>query len=654
MFSLKNCLGSLFLVTLLLAAPLTQGANNLRVRDLTTNSSPVATDYLLVDNTNGTKKVALGVAGAILSVSTANYSLTADTAVSANYASSANYAEGADHAILADSAAHAEYANRADYTNHTIVEESSDANAPPRGLYFSTDTNQLAFRVSSGSVYYFTHTGTTINVPTTTDSGEVTPDEEIVGTSNPNIAFTGAAGFGANTKGAFGKAGTNPTIYHVTNLNDSGAGSLRYGIENVSSAIQPCIIVFDIGGRIALTRDIVVGGNYLTIAGQTAPTNSGGICISGAALDIRGHDIILRGLRIRNGTYMTSDSAYGYERKNSVLLRDFAAYGYGHPHDIIIDHCSISWAADENLTMWENWGNGYGYNLTIQYCFINEGLRSIYGFSGNGHSANALVGYYFYNIDFHHNFFSHSTARNPECNAGSKVLFANNVVFGWTWRASQFTGAEPDKSSIRAPQYFDCIENYYKYDSTQDDALEKPIYLYNKPSSGWSYINTSSRLYVYKNYHNTLNPSYSTGSDASLVTGDDLGTLSSYISGGRTVAIPSPDISITDPVTAKNDVLANAGCRQGASGLDSVDQGYITDFNNGTAYIHGASWRPTFPSYARGTTPADADGDGLTDTYEIAICGNNGGVSPFSINAETGYTYMEDYLNSLVVGGLTN
>src|SRR5262249_37800814 len=112
------------------------------------------------------------------------------------------------------------------------------------------------------------------------------------------VAFPGAEGYGR-----FAIGGRGGMVVHVTNLNDSGAGSLRDAIE---TGRGPRTVVFDVGGIIPLASRLSLTQNYITVAGQTAPGK--GICIRAAPFGLSGaHDVVIRDVRVRLGHGQTYD-----------------------------------------------------------------------------------------------------------------------------------------------------------------------------------------------------------------------------------------------------------------------------------------------------------------------------------------------------------
>ena len=106
------------------------------------------------------------------------------------------------------------------------------------------------------------------------------------------VAFPGAEGFGRCAEG-----GRGGDVYHVTNLNDTGPGSFR---EGINTADGPRTVVFDIGGTIFLQSAFVINRPYITIAGETAPGD--GITLAGARFQIQDtHDVVVRFIRSRPG-----------------------------------------------------------------------------------------------------------------------------------------------------------------------------------------------------------------------------------------------------------------------------------------------------------------------------------------------------------------
>ena len=239
-------------------------------------------------------------------------------------------------------------------------------------------------------------------------------------------AFPGAEGAGAFTPG-----GRGGKVIEVTNLNDSGPGSLRQAVE----AGGPRIVVFRVSGIITLEKSLAITNPFITIAGQTAPGD--GICIRGHTTEINTHDVVLRYLRFRRGNLKDRDDALG-----------------GYPvRNIIVDHCSASWGLDENLSLYrymQKMGGGPdkkrpAENLTIQWCISSEALDL------NNHAFGATWGGR--NGSFHHNLFACNTGRNPSIGWGDHFDFRNNVLFNWRHR----TVDGGDASSM-----VNIVANYYK------------------------------------------------------------------------------------------------------------------------------------------------------------------------------------------------
>lgn len=249
----------------------------------------------------------------------------------------------------------------------------------------------------------------------------------------PIPAFPGAEGFGMWTVG-----GRGGRVYVVTNLNDSGPGSLREAVE----ASGPRIVVFAVSGTIHLKSRLRITNPFITIAGQTAPGD--GITLADYDLMISTNDVILRYVRVRLGdrTRVESDAVWIDSSRN-----------------VIVDHVSSSWSVDECLSV------SGSDNVTVQWCFITESMQySVH--SKGAHGYGSLVrGEFGSRYSFHHNLWAHHSGRMPRPGnytaasidkEGALIDFRNNVFYNW---GRDYSGANHDTNSITM---YNFINNYYK------------------------------------------------------------------------------------------------------------------------------------------------------------------------------------------------
>ena len=225
-------------------------------------------------------------------------------------------------------------------------------------------------------------------------------------TKEQQLAFPGAEGFGR-----FARGGRGGDVYHVTNLNDNGPGSLR---EGVRSANGPRTIVFDLSGTIELKKPLRVSKSFITIAGQSAPGD--GICLKDQTFEVyHATDVIVRYLRVRLG-----DKNKPRSEPDAMTTNDL--------ENVIFDHLTASWGVDGNHDLRR------GGNFTLQWSIYAEALNhSIHNKGAHAmlSSFRDLTG----DISIHHNLFCSSRERHPTLGSGPKskagaiIDYRNNVVY---------------------------------------------------------------------------------------------------------------------------------------------------------------------------------------------------------------------------------
>ena len=352
-----------------------------------------------------------------------------------------------------------------------------------------------------------------LNVVDTTSSTPVPP----ITSSNCANPAGGYEGFGRNTTGGVGQP-----VYRVTNLNDSGAGSLRDAVSQGSRCV-----VFDVGGTINLGSELRVTGANITIDGFTAP--SPGITVRNYTVLMHGsygaNNIVVRGLRSRDAYQM----AGGNPSLGFLII--------GGASNVVLDHVSVQGYAKDAFGVTDS-----THDVTIQWSIFAE-MTQPNPCPGVCESKGGLIKYDTTRVSVHHNLFIGEMARQPHCGNSDAATapppevvcdVRNNLMWGYTWVATE----------VRTYGTANVVNNYYYSQflpSNPDAAL---------------YIREGGSAYASGNYSPTgLN-----------------------IDAMRTQATPFAAIvpTTTDAITAARQVVAQAGARGSNFGLDAIDLARIT------------------------------------------------------------------------------
>lgn len=503
---------------------------------------------------------------------------------------------------------------------------TAGAGAVTHRVYFGTDENCVNTATTSSSCYKTAQPGTSYNVTglysmdtyywrvdEVTSGGVVTKGNTWVFRPR-HLAFPGAEGYGRYAIG-----GRGGKVIHVTNLNDTGAGSLRDAFENQTG---PRTIVFDVAGIIALNSRLVCSDPYVTIAGQTAPGK--GICIRKAPVGFTGNELVARHMKVRLGAGSTFDG--------------MGLTGANHS---ILDHCSISWTIDESFS------SRGGKNITLQKTLIAEALNAANHQNypaGTEHGYAATIGG---DIgSFHHNLLAHNYGRNWSLGGGldgnnyyaGRLDITNNVVYNWGGRTTDGGAMEVN-----------FVNNFYK------PGAGSKIFV----ALSMDHENTglgSQRAYFAGN----VMPGYFTESNQ---TAGRRETFSNGDSKKYECFVTAPffasNVTTQSAGDAYKRVLSDVGQTQPQ--FDDHDIRMINETLNGTyTYKGSVTGKPGFPdkesdvggyeSYPTTTRAAnwDTDKDGLPDVWETALGTSNSSSNFADANADPdkdGYTNLEEYLN---------
>jgi pectate lyase len=413
-------------------------------------------------------------------------------------------------------------------------------------------------------------------------------------------AFPGATGYGANAVG-----GRGGRVIYVTNLNDSGPGSLRAAID----ATGPRTVLFKVSGTINARSNLAIREPFITIAGQTAPGD--GITIANAELSIISNDVVIRFLRVRLGDLVVAD-------------RD--AIAIVNSRDVILDHVSASWGVDEVLSVADS------RNITYQWSIIGEPLNNSVHSAGPHGKCSLVRGSE--SVSIHHNLFANCPDRSPHLSAKRvyppKMQVVNNVIFDY---GDSGTKIEARDDPNPAPGDYDVINNLYMAGpNSRSEIAIKPML-------------TGGRIFVSGN----LGPRRTSqlGDDWSLVTLDG-GEASLRVNAASLTLLPNT----TAPQIAYDNVLRYAGAI--VPRRDAVDERILEKVRNRQAgWINSQRDVGGWPSLTSGSAPPDTDGDGMPDAWEIAQGLNPADASDgAAVVRGSVYTKLERYLHSLVEAAL--
>lgn len=440
--------------------------------------------------------------------------------------------------------------------------------------------------------------------------------------SAQQLAFPSAEGYGKYSKG-----GRGGEVFEVSNLNDSGTGSLRAAVEAEGART----VVFKVSGTITLESPLTINNPYLTIAGQSAPGD--GITIRKYPIRIGADHVIIRYLRVRLG----DESGSAYDAISSRYVSN-----------LILDHISTSWSVDECMSIY------HCDSITVQWCIISESMCQ----SNHEKGAHGYGGIWGSNYStYHHNLLAHHSSRNPRMASGSgNTDYRNNVIYNWGFQSLYGGEKQQKRSDEFIFSNLNIVNNYYK------------------PGPATQPGKVSYRI---------ANPSFRSDEDygkwyieGNTMVGNKQVSNDNW-DGGVQTELPLAKIKLENewpsmPIqqqTAKKAyqlVLKNAGAM--LPKRDVVDVRILKEVKSGTATYDGVSYKRDrkvadksvvcgiidsqndvggWPELTSLPAPLDSDHDGMPDQWEDKNKLDKNNPEDRNQIGVDGYTMLEIYLNSI-------
>jgi autotransporter-associated beta strand protein len=400
--------------------------------------------------------------------------------------------------------------------------------------------------------------------------------------------------------GAYATGGRSGTVYHVTNLNDTGSGSFRDAVSKPNR-----IVVFDVGGYINLAS-AVSAANNLTIAGQTAPGDGIGLLGHELSFTSRTNEIV-RFLRIRPGSIASST-------EDGINLGDGT--------NMIFDHVSIEFAPYNDI---DAHGNGGSSLFTFQNSIIADPIGQQFGCHSEGLTCK---------VSWYRNLWANAHNRQPM--AKMNTVFINNVEYNYQ---SGYTVAN--------------TSGHFTHDIVNNFFITGPST--TSPGNDFFQMNNNQTVYATGNLldsdnNGALNGVDTTPSPVVVANGPWSFWTTNIFTVGTTNAYYST-MSIAGAFSANNNLFYNA---TNSVFRDPVDSQVLGDVM--TLGTRGRQWTSQtqsglpnngFGTINSGVAPTDTDQDGIPDYWEAANGMNPNDPTDANNLGPDGYTRVEEYLNWL-------
>lgn len=416
-------------------------------------------------------------------------------------------------------------------------------------------------------------------------------------------AFPEAEGYGKETVG-----GRGGKVIEVTNLNDSGEGSLRAAVE----AKGPRTVVFRVSGNIYLESMLTITEPNITIAGQTAPGD--GICLVNFGLVVDTEQAIVRYIRCRPG---------GSEETDALWVKD--------SKQVVIDHVSASWGTDETLSV------SSSDKVTVQNCIISESLNmNNFGTHGMG---SLIRGSHGQCVTYARNVVAIHRSRMPmagnytsykEDPEGFKVELINNLFYNWSGESA---GKNHDVDTITQ---FNLINN---------------VYVPGRVSVGnyaWSEGCSYTKMYMEGNCMDGSIPD----DQWSLVEIEADNTNFSWDNYKLSERFKNSQYeAILDTEAVRETLTADAGA---SFSRDEIDTAVIASIDEKKTKLinkpeESVGWSGAYPELKSEEAPVDTDKDGIPDDWEKKVGLDAENAEDGAADSGCGYTNLEIYLQAVLM-----